>query len=61
MREVGKVLGLSADTITALTSQLHGRSSNPVTDEQICEVGLDPTDRRIRMTLDLTAEQHARV
>ena len=56
VREVGKVLGLSADTITALTSQLHGRSSNPVTDEQICEVGLDPTDRRIRMTLDLTAE-----
>ena len=56
VREVGKVLGLSADTIAALTSQLHGRSSDPVTDEQIREVGLDPTDRRIRMALDLTAE-----
>ena len=56
VREVGKVFGLSADTITVLTSQLHGRSSDPVTDEQIREVGLDPMDRRIRMVLALTAE-----
>lgn len=56
VREVGKALGLSADTITALTSQVHGRSSDELTDVQIREIGLDPTDRRIRMALDLTGQ-----
>ena len=56
VREVGKTLGLSADTITALTSQVHGRSGDPVTDEQVREVGLDPTDRRIRLALELTRQ-----
>ncbi len=56
VREVGKTLGLSADTVTALTSQVHGRSGDEVTDDQVREVGLDPTDRRIRMALELTRQ-----
>ncbi len=56
VREVGKALGLSADTVTALTSQLHGRSSEDITEEQIREIGLDPGDRRLGMALDLTRQ-----
>ncbi len=56
VREVGKTLGLSADTITALTSQVHGRSGDEVTDDQVREVGLDPADRRVRMALELTRQ-----
>ena len=56
VREVGKALGLSADTVTALTSQVHGRSSEDITEEQIREIGLDPGDRRLGMALDLTRQ-----
>ena len=56
VREVGKALGLSADTVTALTSQIHGRSSEDLTEAQIREIGLDPDDRRLGMALDLTQQ-----
>ena len=56
VREVGKALGLSADMVTALTSQVHGRSSDDLTEAQIREIGLDPGDRRLGMALDLTRQ-----
>ena len=56
VREVGKALGLSADTVTALTSQVHGRSKDDLNDEQLREIGLDPSDRRLGMALELTRQ-----
>ena len=53
VREVGKVMGLSTDTVTLLASQIWGWSKEDVQDEAIREVGLDPSDRRLRQTIAL--------
>jgi len=57
IREVGRAMGLSEDTVAALSSQLwgfHGKSGTE--DARLREIGLDPTDRRLRQTLDLVDE-----
>ncbi|MCI4662394.1 MAG: error-prone DNA polymerase [Neomegalonema sp.] len=56
LREVGKVMGLSQDMVCALASQVWGWSSKGIPDQHIRELGLDPTDRRLRQTLDLVHE-----
>ena len=56
IREVGKAMGLSADTVAALASQIWGWSTESVVAERIKEVGLDPTDRRLQQTLRLVNE-----
>ena len=56
VRDVGKAMGLSQDTITALSGQIHGRSGDSVDPDRIREVGLDPDDRRLGATLALTEE-----
>jgi len=57
IREVGKVMGLSEDTVGALSSQLWGFfSSDGVQAERLREIGLDPDDRRLRQTLQLIHE-----
>ena len=56
VREVGKALGLSQDTVGALAGQVWGWSSEGIEDERVREVGLDPTDRRLRLALHLTGE-----
>ncbi|MEX0759657.1 MAG: error-prone DNA polymerase, partial [Tistlia sp.] len=56
LREVGKALGLSPDTVGALAGTVWGWSSEPLPDERVRELGLDPTDRRLRQALDLAAE-----
>ncbi len=53
IREVGKAMGLSEDTISAISSQLWGWGSNGLPDEQLKEIGLDPTNKRLMQTLDL--------
>lgn len=58
LRDVGKALGLPEDLIRALSSQIWAWSEEGVTDAQICELNLDPTDRRIRLTVDLAAQLH---
>jgi error-prone DNA polymerase len=55
VREVGKAMGLSRDTVTALAGQTWGWSRAGIDDERVREVGLDPTDRRLRLALHLTA------
>jgi error-prone DNA polymerase len=54
IREVGKALGLSRDTVTALAGQVWGWSSDGIDDAQVREIGLDPGDRRLRLALHLT-------
>ncbi|MHA1567367.1 MAG: error-prone DNA polymerase [Alphaproteobacteria bacterium] len=56
VREVGKALGLSADTVGALAGQVWGWSNEGVAEDVARELGLDPTDHRLALTLELTRE-----
>ncbi len=57
IREVGRAMGLTEDTISALSSQLWGFfSAEGLEAERMREIGLDPTDRRLRQTMDLVYE-----
>ena len=60
IREVGKVLGLSVDVVAALAGIVWGWSNDPIADTRVREAGLDPTDRILRLALDLAAEQALR-
>jgi len=53
MRDVGKALGLSEDSISNLLSTVWGSSSSRISDVQVREAGLDPSNTRIALTLDL--------
>jgi error-prone DNA polymerase len=55
IREVGKAMGLSADTVAALGGMVWGWSSEGIDDGRVREAGLDPADRNLRLTLDLAA------
>ncbi|KUF10487.1 error-prone DNA polymerase [Pseudoponticoccus marisrubri] len=57
IREVGAAMGLSQDTIGALSSQLWGFfSTNGMETQRLAEIGLDPADRRLRQTMELIHE-----
>ncbi|MCC1481077.1 error-prone DNA polymerase [Roseibaca sp. Y0-43] len=56
IREVGKVMGLSADVIGRLSGQLWGWSASPPGPDRLREAGLDPDDRRIGQALALISE-----
>ena len=57
IREVGRAMGLSEDTISALSSQLWGFfSTKGLEDDRMREIGLDPTDRRLQQMLELVHE-----
>ncbi|MFT4717100.1 MAG: error-prone DNA polymerase [Paracoccaceae bacterium] len=53
IREVGTAMGLSNDTISALSSQLWGWGGSGLPETRLREIGLDPNDRRLAQTLDL--------
>ena len=56
IREVGTAMGLSRDIVAALSSQIWGWSSSSLPAERIVELGLDPTDRRLALTMSLVDE-----
>ena len=57
IREVGRAMGLSEDTISAMSSQLWGFfSTHGVEAERLAEIGLDANDQRLRQTLELVHE-----
>ncbi|MEP1612989.1 MAG: error-prone DNA polymerase [Roseobacter sp.] len=57
IREVGRAMGLTEDTISALSSQLWGFfSSKGIEAERMAEIGLDAGDRRLQQTLALVYE-----
>lgn len=57
IREVGAAMGLSQDTIGAMSSQLWGFwGADGLQDQRLREIGLDPTDPQIRLTLSLMQE-----
>lgn len=54
IREVGRAMGLSNDTISALSSQLWGwGAKGGVPEQQLREIGLNPDDPRLIQTLEL--------
>ncbi|MEO0633647.1 MAG: error-prone DNA polymerase [Pseudomonadota bacterium] len=57
IREVGRAMGLSEDTISALSSQLWGFfSTKGIEAERMAEIGLDFRDARLRQTIELVYE-----
>ena len=56
VREVAKAMGLSADTVSALASQVWGWSDTGLDPARLREVGLDPADARLRLCLDLVEQ-----
>src|SRR5262249_58064408 len=56
IREVGKVFGLSDDTVGAMASMLWGWSMEGVTQTEARRVGLCPADPRLRQVIALTEE-----
>ncbi len=56
IREVGKAMGLSADTLGAIAGNLWGWHDKEITAERVEAAGLDPHDRRLTLTLALARE-----
>ncbi|MGI1662001.1 error-prone DNA polymerase [Palleronia sp. KMU-117] len=57
VREVGRAMGLTEDTISAISSQLWGFFSTAgLEDHRLREIGLDPEDRRLKQTMELIFE-----
>ncbi len=56
VRDVGKVFGLSEDTVAALAGSLWGWSMSGVTEKEARRAGLDPSDPRLAQALALSRE-----
>jgi len=56
IREVGKAMGLSLDSVAALSSMIWGWSSKGIPEDQVKSAGLDISDPRLRQTLSLTQQ-----
>ena len=57
VREVGRAMGLTEDTLSAMSSQIWGFGSSKAMNEQrLAEIGLDPSDKRLQLTLSLIEE-----
>src|SRR5215470_7903701 len=56
IREVGKVFGLSEDTVGALAGTLWGWSASGVTAKEARRAGLDPADARLTKVMALAEE-----
>ena len=57
VREVGRAMGLTEDTLSAMSSQIWGFGASKAMNEQrLAEIGLDPLDKRLQLTLSLIDE-----
>ena len=56
VREVGKALGLPEDLTAALAGQVWGWSNDGVAERHAAELGLDLSDERLSLTLDLARQ-----
>ena len=57
VRDVGKVMGLSEDTLTALAGMVWGtRSGGALPDQHVREAGLDPADPLLAAVLELASD-----
>jgi error-prone DNA polymerase len=56
VRDVGKAMGLGLDTVDQMAKRQDWWDRGVLNDAKIREVGLDPADRTVRMTLQLAGE-----
>ncbi len=56
IREVGRAMGLSEDTIASMSSQIWGWGGGGLRDDRLREIGLDPGDRRLMQVMQLCDE-----
>jgi DNA-directed DNA polymerase III PolC len=56
IREVGRAMGLSEDTIAAMSSQVWGWGGGGLRDARLREIGLDPADQHLQQVLALCDE-----
>ncbi|HEX4768365.1 MAG TPA: error-prone DNA polymerase [Lichenihabitans sp.] len=56
VRDVGKALGLPEDITAMLAGQVWGWSMEGVPEKSVADLNLDPQDRRLRLTLDLSRQ-----
>jgi error-prone DNA polymerase len=56
VREVGKALGLSEDTVAAMATNIWGLSHSGMTEDYVRQAGLDPSDPLLSRCLELTQE-----
>jgi error-prone DNA polymerase len=56
VREVGKAMGLSEDTVAALAGMVWGISGRALPEAHVREAGLDPADPLLAVVLELTDE-----
>ncbi len=56
LRETGKAMGLSLDTVAALSGAVWGWSSEGLKESRVVELGLDPTAPRLRQTMELASQ-----
>ena len=55
IREVGKVLGLSPDTVGVMADTVWGMGSSGIKVDHVRDAGLDPTDPRLMLALELSS------
>ncbi len=53
VREVGRAMGLGEAVVAALASQIWGYSARGIDPARLAEIGLDPADRRLGLTMEL--------
>jgi error-prone DNA polymerase len=56
VREVGKALGLPEDVTATLSGQVWGWSNEGVAERHVAELGLDASDPRLALTLELSRQ-----
>jgi error-prone DNA polymerase len=56
VREVGKAMGLSEDTVAALATTIWGLSNSSLPEKYVRQAGLDPSDKLLSRVLELTQE-----
>ncbi|HGG04794.1 MAG TPA: error-prone DNA polymerase, partial [Aliiroseovarius sp.] len=56
IREVGRAMGLSEDTISAMSSQVWGWGGGGLRDDRLREIGLNPDDARLQLVMQLCDE-----
>ncbi len=56
IREVGRAMGLSDDTIASMASQVWGWGGSGMRAARLREIGLDPTDPKLTQVMDLVDE-----
>jgi len=56
LKDVGRAMGLSDDAILSLTRSRWGRGDEPFGEDRLRELGFDPEDPTLRLTLDLARQ-----